>query len=115
MKAQKREKEGSTASHMALMGSGAGLTIYLIYGVLKASLLGGLIGLNVAGAIMGMPVAATLLSKAIVAVCMLLGVMAGGLVFAIGGATIGWLAGTVAHTVRNAVAHEAEADAAVKH
>jgi hypothetical protein len=113
MKTQNKEK-GSTASHMALMGSGAGLTVYLIYGVLKASFLGGVIGLNVAGAIMGMPVESTLISKAIVAVSMLLGVTAGGLVFAMAGATLGWLTGTVAHTI-NAAAHREKTEAALKH
>ena len=93
-----RDNKGknSMASHMAIVGCGAALTVFTIYGLLNASLIGGLVGLNIAGAIMGYPVEATLVAKVIVTLSMLAGVTIAALTFSLAGASLGWIAGKAA-------------------
>ncbi len=98
MKALNGNNKGKNkmASHMAMVGCGAALTVFAIYGLLNASLIGGLVGLNIAGAITGFPVEASLVAKVIVTLSMLAGVMIAALTFALAGATLGWIGGKAA-------------------
>ena len=108
-------RKSSMASNLSLLGSGVGLTVFVLYGLLNASLIGGLVGLNIAGAIMGFPVETTLVAKVIVTTSMLFGVMLTALVFTLVGASGGWLAGSALDTARNTIHHMDKAHAAVKH
>ncbi|MCK4912046.1 MAG: hypothetical protein KAR83_10410 [Thermodesulfovibrionales bacterium] len=96
MKALTEKNKGRMASHIAIAGCGAALTVFAIYGLLNASLIGGLVGLNITGAIMGYPVESTLVAKVIVSLSMLAGVTVAALTFAIAGTTLGWVAGKTA-------------------
>lgn len=77
-----------------LIGAGAGLVLFAIFGLLPGSFLGGVMGLNIAGTLFGYPVTSSLLPRIIVAASMLIGVMVSGIIFTVGGAIIGWLTGT---------------------
>jgi len=83
------------SNKMALIGAGAGLVLFAIFGLLPGSFLGGVMGLNIAGSLFGYPVTSSLLPRIIVAGSMLIGVMVSGIIFTMGGSLIGWLAGTV--------------------
>ena len=96
MKALTGKNKGRMASHMAIAGCGAALTVFVIYGLLNASLIGGLVGLNITGALMGYPVEATLMAKVIVTLGMLAGVTIAALTFSLAGASLGWVAGKAA-------------------
>jgi len=79
----------------ALIGAGAGLVLFAIFGLLPGSFLGGVMGLNIAGTLFGYPVTSSILPRIIVAVSMLIGVMVSGIIFTLGGSIVGWLAGTL--------------------
>lgn len=122
MKALNEDNRGKNrmATNMAIVGCGAGLAIFAIYGLLNASLIGGLVGLNIAGAIIGSPVEATLVAKVIITLSMLAGVTVAALTFSLVGVTLGWVAGKaieiVSHTGRYANwVHEHMPHATVKH
>jgi hypothetical protein len=83
------------SNKLALIGAGAGLVLFAIFGLLLGSLLGGVMGLNIAGTLFGYPVSSNLLPRIIVAGSMLIGVMVSALIFTLGGSIIGWLLGTV--------------------
>lgn len=108
-------KKSSIASNLAMLGSGVGLTVFVLYGLLNASLIGGLVGLNIAGSIMGFPVESSLLSKIIVTLSMLVGVMFTALVFTLVGASGGWLVGTALGTAKKALHNKDKAHASIKH
>ncbi|GBE00075.1 hypothetical protein BMS3Abin07_02121 [bacterium BMS3Abin07] len=82
------------------IGTGAGLVLFAIYGLLPGSFLGGIMGLNLSGLLFGYPVTSSLMPRIIVAVSMLLGVMVSGLVFIIAGSTLGWLLGSIVDYIR---------------
>lgn len=81
------------------IGTGTGIILFALLGVLPGSFVGGLIGLKVAGAIFGMPLAATILPRLIVAVSMIFGVMTAAVVFILGAGVLGWSLGFVADSV----------------
>lgn len=93
-------------------GTGAGIILFALLGVLPGSFIGGLIGMKLAGAIFGAPMSAGLLPRIMVAVSMIMGVMTAGVVFILGTGVFGWAVGFVADTVGSGKASEAETQAA---
>src|SRR5512140_2938826 len=83
-------------------GAGAGVVLFAVFGLLPGSFLGGVMGLSLANALIGGP-ASGIVARLIVAVSMLTGVLASGLVFTMGGATLGWLLGLAVDSVRKPV------------
>jgi hypothetical protein len=82
---RKNEKEDSImkttiARKTAYIGAGAGLVLFVLFGLMPGSLLGGSMGINVAGWLFGLPLQPGLISRAIVLVSMLIGVLVSGIV-----------------------------------
>jgi hypothetical protein len=92
-------KPGKAAKNAALIGAGAGLTLFAIIGLLPGSFIGGSVGINIAGALFGLPLQSQLLSRAIVGVSMLLGVFISGSIFVACGTMIGWAMGGLIETM----------------
>jgi len=81
-------------------GAGAGLVLFAIVGLLPGSFIGGMIGINIAGIFFGLPLEPTVLSRMIVGASMVLGVFMAGVVFVVGGASLGWFAGSAVDAIR---------------
>lgn len=77
------------------VGTGIGLILFVLVGLLSGSLVGGLIGLKMAGLIFGAPLEGALLSRVIVAVSMIGGVFVSAVIFIGGMGFLGWTAGFV--------------------
>ncbi len=77
------------------VGTGIGLILFVLVGLLSGSLVGGLIGLKVAGFIFGAPLEGALLSRVIVAISMIGGVFASAVIFIAGMGFLGWTAGFI--------------------
>jgi len=90
------------------IGSGIGLVLFALVGLLPGSLLGGAMGLNIVGTLFGYPVTSGVLQRLIVAASMLVGVMVAGIIFVVGCSVAGWLIGTVIDSIteHRKVAHE---------
>ncbi|NOY39575.1 MAG: hypothetical protein GXO95_04965 [Nitrospirae bacterium] len=91
--------KGKLSNRLSYLGAGIGLALFVVFGLLPGSFIGGVLGLNIAGAVFGIPIAPSILSRIVVAMGMLTGVMVTGLIFMVGGATMGWLMGTVAEVI----------------
>lgn len=85
----------ATAQKGLYVGTGVGLILFVLVGLLSGSLVGGMIGLKMAGAILGAPVEGALFARLIVAISMIAGVFASGLIFIGGTGFLGWVAGYV--------------------
>ena len=96
------------------IGTGVGLVLFALIGLLPGSFIGGVLGLKIASAIYGTPVGIALLPRLIVVVCMLFGIVISGIVFVIGASLIGWLAGYVVDAVRYSRAGEIGAAVKIK-
>ncbi len=77
------------------VGTGIGLILFVLVGLLSGSLVGGLIGLKMAGLIFGAPLAGALLPRVIVALSMIGGVFASAVIFIAGMGFLGWTAGFI--------------------
>lgn len=97
------------------MGTGIGLILFVLVGLLSGSLIGGVIGLKIAGLIHGGPVEGGLLPRLIVAGSMIAGVIASAVMFVAGMGFLGWAAGFVFEAVIKPKLAGTEAHAAVKH
>jgi len=75
------------------VGTGAGLVLFVLAGLLPGSLIGGVIGLKVITAVTGAPLGGAILSRIVLAVSMLTGIMVSGLVCIMGPGLIGWTLG----------------------
>ena len=95
-------------------GAGIGLALFAILGLLPGSLLGGAMGLNLAGMIFGFPVSSGVLSRMIVAASMLTGVIVAAIIFVLGSALLGWMAGTAVDALRAHTGAAKEAAAKIK-
>ncbi len=82
------------------IGTGAGIVLFAINGLLPGSFIGGSIGLNIAANIFGNPLGTSLLPRVLVGISMLLGVLAAGVVIIIGASALGWLIGHIIETAR---------------
>lgn len=79
----------------AYIGAGAGLVLFVIFGLLPGSLMGGAAGIKLAGMLFGLPLDPGILSRGIVLASMLAGVMVAGIAIVTTTAALGWLAGRV--------------------
>lgn len=80
-------------NRMMYLGVGAGVLLFLIYGLLPGSFLGGAVGLSIAGMILGFPVEPGIIARAVIVLSMVAGVMVSGIIFIITPSFIGWLIG----------------------
>ena len=77
----------------AYVGTGAGLVLFAIFGLLPGSLLGGAAGVKLAGLLFGLPLGPGVFAKAIVLLSMLVGVAASGIAIVTATTSVAWLLG----------------------
>jgi hypothetical protein len=97
------------------VGTGVGLILFVLVGLLSGSLVGGLIGLKMAGLIFGAPLEGALLSRVIVAISMIGGVFASAVIFIAGMGFLGWTAGFLFDATTTASAKTPHAQTAKGH
>lgn len=88
----------SLAKRAAYIGAGAGMVLFVLFGLLSGSLLGGAAGINLAGWVFGLPLEPGIISRAVVLVSMLMGVVVSGIVIVTAASSAGWLLGKVIDT-----------------
>jgi hypothetical protein len=88
--------KNSCARRTTFIGAGAGLVLFVMFGLLPGSLLGGAAGLKFAGLFFGLPLEQGIISRAIVLASMLIGVMASGVTIITATSAAGWLLGNSA-------------------
>jgi hypothetical protein len=93
-------KTGNMARKGLYAGAVMGLILFAIIGLLPSSFIGGVLGLKIAGHIFGTPLGMELVPRMLVGLSMVLAVLVTGFVFVVGISIIGWLAGTIADTVK---------------
>lgn len=82
------------------VGTGAGIILFALVGLLPGSFIGGFLGLKIAEAIFGVAMAGTIVARMIVAVSMLAGVMVSAVAFIFGAGIMGWAAGYAFETLK---------------
>jgi hypothetical protein len=95
------------ARKTAYIGAGAGLVLFVLFGLMPGSLLGGSMGINVAGWLFGLPLQPGLISRVIVLVSMLIGVLVSGIVIVTATSTVGWLIGKILEPGKGSAEEEA--------
>ena len=75
------------------IGTGVGLILFVLVGLLTGSLVGGMAGLALVKTLLGGPAQATLIARMIVALSMVAGVVASAVLFIAGMGVLGWAAG----------------------
>jgi len=73
------------------MGAGAGLVLFVMFGLLPGSLLGGAAGIKFAGLFFGLPLESGIVSRAIVLASMLVGVVVSGIIIVTATSTTAWI------------------------
>ncbi len=84
---------GDYAKRGLYVGTGAGIILFALVGLLPGSFIGGFIGLKMAEAIFGVAMAGTIMARVLVAVSMMAGVMVSAVAFVFGAGVMGWAAG----------------------
>ena len=102
-------KSIETSQKGLYVGTGIGLILFVLVGLLSGSLIGGVIGLKVAGFIFGSPLEGALLARVIVVISMLSGVFISALVFIGGIGFLGWAAGYLYDATTKAGVEEPQA------
>jgi hypothetical protein len=77
------------------VGTGIGLILFFLVGLLTGSFFGGMAGLKVMESITGKPLEPTLISRMVIVLSMLAGVVASAVIFIGGLGVLGWAAGFV--------------------
>lgn len=95
------------ARKTAYIGAGAGLVLFVLFGLMPGSLLGGSMGITAAGWIFGLPLQPGLISRVIVLVSMLIGVLVSGIVIVTATSTVGWLIGKILEPSKGSAEEEA--------
>ncbi len=95
------------ARKTAYIGAGAGLVLFVLFGLMPGSLLGGSMGINVAGWLFGLPLQPGLISRVIVLASMLIGVLVSGIVIVTATSTVGWLIGKILEPGKRSAEEEA--------
>ena len=110
-----REMETKDMAKKGLyVGTGAGLVLFALVGLLPGSLIGGVIGLKVVGSLFGGPLGSAIIPRIILALSMVTGVMVSAAVCLLGSGMIGYSMGYVMDTVRSGAKAGEEATAAAK-
>lgn len=91
--------KATMAQRMAYLGAGAGLVVFVLFGIMPGMFVGGAAGLSMAGALVGTPVEPGIVARVILAVSMLTGVLVTGLLIVTATAAAGWMLGTAADVV----------------
>lgn len=99
--------EGMTKKGL-YVGTGAGLIMFVLVGLLPGSLIGGVIGLKMASSIFGSPLGTALLPRLIVAISMIVGVIVSAVAFIIGMGILGWTIGFITDAIRSSRLEAAE-------
>jgi hypothetical protein len=76
------------------LGTGAGVVLFGLFGLMPSCLVGGAAGLTFAGILFGLPVDPGLLARMIVLTSMLIGAVAAGAVTVMASSSVGWLIGS---------------------
>ena len=105
-------KRLETSQKGLYVGTGVGLILFVLVGLLSGSLVGGMIGLKMAGAVFGAPLEGALLARVVVAISMIAGVFASGLIFIGGTGVLGWIAGYLYDALGKTGAEAAQAHTA---
>ena len=84
------------------VGTGVGLILFVLVGLLSGSFFGGLAGLKIMESITGGPLEATLITRMVVVLSMLAGVVASAVIFIGGMGVLGWAVGFVFEANRKA-------------
>jgi hypothetical protein len=92
---EEKTMKTSFAKKGLYVGSGAGLMIFVLFGLLPGSLLGGAAGINIAGWLFGLPLESGLVSRIIVFMSMLIGILVSGIAIVTATSTLGWIVGRV--------------------
>jgi hypothetical protein len=77
------------------IGTGVGLILFVLVGLLSGSFFGGLAGLKLMEYMTGGPVQTTLITRVVIVLSMLAGVVASAVMFIGGMGVLGWAAGFV--------------------
>ena len=95
-------KKGHYANKRLYAGTGTGLILFLLVGMVPGSLIGGAIGLMISNLLFAGPVEAALIPRIITVVSMVAGVIGSAGVFIIGTSVVGWAIGAAIDTVEAA-------------
>jgi hypothetical protein len=93
-------KNTTYSKKLAYIGTGCGIILFAVFGLLPGFYIGGVMGISLAGNILGHPVASAILPRIIVSLSIGIGVMVAGIMFITVSATAGWLIGAVIDTLR---------------
>jgi hypothetical protein len=85
----------------AYLGTGAGVVLFGLFGLMPSCLVGGAAGLTFAGMLFGLPVDPGLLARMIVLVSMLVGAVVAGAVTVMASSSVGWLIGSAVVTIQH--------------
>ena len=77
------------------VGTGIGLILFVLVGLLSGSFFGGMAALKIMESITGGPLEATLITRMVIVISMLAGVVASAVIFIGGMGVLGWAAGFV--------------------
>jgi hypothetical protein len=94
-------KTNEIAKKGLYVGTGAGIVLFALAGLLPGSLIGGVIGLQVSESIFGGPMGSALLPRMILAVSMIMGVVVSALVCILGTGMLGWSLGFVVDALKS--------------
>ena len=92
------------------VGTGVGIVLFVLVGILGGSLVGGAIGLKIANIVTGGPLQTGIVASVFLAVSMLVGMFGSAIVFTVGSAMVGWAAGSVVDEAVKASSPAAEAE-----
>lgn len=87
------------AQQGAYLGAGAGLVLFVLFGLVPGSLMGGAVGISFAGMLFGLPLEPGLVSRMIVLTSMLAGVFITAALIVTASSTIGWFIGAAIRTI----------------
>jgi len=99
--------KNSFSRKATFIGAGAGLVLFVMFGLLPGSLLGGAAGLKFAGLFFGLPLESGIISRAIVLASMLVGVMVSGIIIVTATSTTAWIVSRVINVSAQDKASEA--------
>jgi hypothetical protein len=99
--------KNSFSKKATFIGAGAGLVLFVMFGLLPGSLLGGAAGLKFAGLFFGLPLEPGIISRAIVLASMLVGVLVSGIIVVTATSTTAWLISRVINVSAQGKASEA--------
>ncbi len=88
-------KNMEIAKKAAYTGAGAGLVLFVLFGLLPGSLIGGAAGVAIAGWLFGLPLEPGLISRMIVLASMLVSALLAGTIVVTATSSLCWIAGRI--------------------